>query len=255
MINLRNKKVSIQTILVVLCVLTVLILPVSAGTGDDSDSSSPEVGIEWVIDYTYPYSDLPNSEDSATGFYDRLGNEGWNKKFNKGNSDAKDEHFEQSGVDTTYIDGVDIAFYQGHGSSGKLDISAVWEKVYSNEAEWGDYDLEWIGLHACDVLSNGDFSDALHGIHLICGFSTTAYNYADDGENWADYLIDDGANDDAYSVKDAWFYGIDINQPSGVTLKVFGETSSCGNDKIWGQGTVISDPTVDGYYNIWTHDC
>lgn len=245
----------IWTITFVLCILTALTSPVSAGTGDDNDSSSPEVGIEWVEDYTWPYSDLPYSEDSAEGFYDRLGDEGWTKKFNKGNSNAKDEHFEQSGSDTTYIDGVDIAFYQGHGSAGRLDISTVWEKVDSDEAEWGDYDLEWIGLHACSVLSNNDFTDALHGVHLICGFSTTSYNYADDGENWADFLIDDGANDQAYTVKDAWFDGMEIKQPSSVTAKVFGETSSCGSDKIWGQGPVISDPRVDGIYFFWTHTC
>ncbi len=220
-----------------------------------SDSSSQEVGIEWVCDYTYPDADLPNSDDSAVGFYNRIGNAGWTKKFNKGDSNAKAAHFEQSGSDTTYVDDVDIAFYQGHGSAGKLDVSTYIEKVYANEAEWGDYDIEWIGLHACSTLSNNDFSESLQGAHLICGFSTTAYNYAGDGENWADYLIDDGANDDAYTVKDAWFYGIDINQPTGVTLKVFGETSTCGNDKIWGQGTVISDPVVDDQFNTWTHSC
>jgi hypothetical protein len=82
-----------------------------------------------------------------------------------------------------------------------------------------------------------------------------AYSYAGDRENRADYLIDDGANDDAYTVEDAWFYGIDINQPAGVTLKVSGETSTCGNDKIWGQSTVISDPAVDDQFTIWTHSC
>ncbi|AKB77352.1 hypothetical protein MSHOH_0869 [Methanosarcina horonobensis HB-1 = JCM 15518] len=252
---MNGSRYGIRTTMLVLCILAALTLPASAGTGDDSDSSSPEVGIEWVCDYTYPYADLPNSDDSAVGFYNRIGNAGWTKKFNKGDSNAKAAHFEQSGSDTTYIDGVDIAFYQGHGSAGKLDVSAYTEKVYANEAEWGDYDLEWIGLHACNTLSNNDFSESLQGAHLICGFSTTAYNYAGDGENWAGYLIDDGANDDAYTVKNAWFYGIDINQPAGVTLKVFGETSTCGNDKIWGQGTVISDPAVDDQFTTWTYNC
>lgn len=95
----------------------------------------------------------------------------------------------------------------------------------------------------------------MEGAHLICGASTTTYNYAGDGTNWAAYMIDDGANDDAYTVKNAWFSALDVNQPSGVTLKVFGETSSCGNDKIWGQGTVISDPTPDDTFTTWTHSC
>ncbi|MDK2826051.1 MAG: hypothetical protein PWQ63_1797 [Methanolobus sp.] len=251
-------KFIIKRNLLVLCIFSILaisIFPASAGTGDDSDSSSPEVGVEWVCDYTYPYADLPNSDDSAVGFYNRMGNAGWTKKFSKGNSNAKAAHFEQSGSDTTYIDAVDIAFYQGHGAAGRLDVSTYTEKVYANEAEWGDYDLEWIGLHACSVLSNNNFKGSLNGAHLICGFSTTAYNCASDGTNWAAYMIDDGANDDAYTVKNAWFSAIDVNQPSGVTLKVFGETSSCGNDKVWGQGTVISDPTPDSTYSTWTHSC
>lgn len=245
---------NLRKVFVVFIALIAFISPVNAGSGDDNDASSPEVGVEWVTDYTYPYSDLPNSGTSANAFYNRLGTEGWTQKFNNGNSNAKAEHFESSGSDSTYIDGVDIAFYQGHGSTNKLDISAVSEKVYWYEAEWGDYDLEWIGLHACEVLQEDYFADALNGVHLICGFSTSAYNYAEDGGAWADFLIDDG-NDDAYPVLSSWFYGLDIKQPAGVQLKVFGENANCGNDFIWGQGPVISDPPVDNIYSEWTHDC
>lgn len=123
-----NKNRFKETILV-LCIIVTLIFPVSAGAGDDSDSSSPEVRIEWVCDYTYPYADLQYSDDSAIGFYNRLGNAGWTKKFNKGDSNAKAAHFEQSGSDTTYIDGVDIAFYHGHGSAGRLDVSTYTRKL------------------------------------------------------------------------------------------------------------------------------
>lgn len=241
--------------MLVLFILAIVTFPASAGAGDDSDSSSPEVGVEWVCDYTYLYSDLPNSDDSAVGFYNRMGNAGWTKKFNKGNSNAKAAHFEQSGSDTTYVDGVDIAFYQGHGSAGRLDVSAYTEKVNADEAEWGDHDLEWIGLHACSTLYNTAFASSLNGVHLICGASTTTYNNANDGTNWAAYMIDDGANDVAYTVKESWFYGVDTGQPASVTLKVFGETSTCGNDKAWGQGTVVSDPTPDETFTIWTHSC
>lgn len=142
--------------------------------------------------------------------------------------------------------------YSGHGSTDKLDVSTVTEKVYHNEAEWGDYDLEWIGLDCC-LAGTSDFSSSFNGAHLILGFSTTAYD-SDLGSHWADYLVDSGANDIAYTVKNSWFYGADIDQPNGKIGKVMGETSSCGNDYIWGQGTVIADPSVDGSFTSWTYN-
>ncbi|AAM03949.1 predicted protein [Methanosarcina acetivorans C2A] len=243
-----------MTASVTLSVILILLAPsVSlAGTGDDSDASSPEVGVEWVNDYTWPYSDLSYCDDSANGLYNRLGNEGWTKSFNKGNSNAKAAHFEQANQDSQYIDAVDIALYSGHGSTDKLDVSTVTEKVYHDEAEWGDYDLEWIGLDCC-LAGSGDFSSSLNGAHLILGFSTNCYD-SDLGLHWANYLVDDGSNDVAYTVKNSWFYGADVDQPSGVTAKVFGETSSCGNDYIWGQGSVITDPPVDSSYTYWTYN-
>lgn len=234
-------------------VLLVLASTVSlAGTGDDNDVSYPEVGVEWVNDYTWPISDLLYCDDSANGLYNKLGNNGWTKRFNMGNSNAKAAHFEQAKTDSQYIDAVDIALYSGHGSTNKLDVSTVTEKVYYDEAEWGDYDLEWIGLDCC-LAGSGNFASSLNGVHLILGFSTECYD-SDLGLHWANYLVDDGPNDVAYTVKNSWFYGADVDQPSGVTAKVLGETSNCGNDYIWGQGSVITDPPVDGSYTYWTYN-
>jgi hypothetical protein len=217
------------------------------------DDNVLEVGVEWVNDYTYPLSDLSNCDDSANGLYNRLGNIGWTKRFNKGNSNAKATHFESAGQDSSYIDAVDIALYSGHGNPNKLDISTVWEKVYYDEAQWGDYDLEWIGLDCC-YAGSSYFAIPLNGIHLICGFSTPANDF-DNGNHWADFLIDYGAGDDAYPVKDAWCYGMDVNHGSDTTLRVNGENADCGTDYIWGQGPVITDPPVDGDYVYWTYTC
>ncbi|MEA1944407.1 MAG: DUF6345 domain-containing protein [Euryarchaeota archaeon] len=244
---------TIRAVATVLLVMLAAMSNAIAGSGDDNDASYPEVGVEWVNDYTYPYSDLSNCDDSANGLYNRLGNIGWTKRFNKGNSNAKATHFESAGQDSLYIDAVDIALYSGHGHSDRLDISTVWEKVYYDEAQWGDYDLEWIGLDCC-YAGGSYFSYPLNGIHLICGFSTPA-NDSDNGNHWADFLIDYGAGDDACTVKDAWFYGMDVNHGSDTTLRVNGENADCGTDYIWGQGPVIADPPVDGYYTHWTYTC
>lgn len=248
----KKTKWRVAALIIVLSVMA-LMPCANAGTGDDNDASYPEVGVEWVNDYTLPLLDLDQCDDSANGLYNRLGNIGWTKRFNKGDSDAKAAHFEYANHDSTYIDAVDIALYAGHGSQNKLDISTVWEKVYYDEALWGDYDLEWIGLDCCYAGSHY-FAYPLNGVHLICGFSTTANDY-DNGKHWADYLINDGGDDVAYKVKDAWFYGMDVHHGSGTTLRVNGENADCGNDYIWGQGSVIADPPVDDYYVYWTYNC
>ena len=220
-------------------------------SGDDGDL---EVGVEWVTEYTWPCSDLPNSDDSAIAFYTRLGGAGWTQKFNNGNDDAEEEHFEYDGLDYTYIDGVDIAWYQGHGENTKLMLSTVWEHVhFQDEIEWGDSDLEWIALHSCNSTEipenfKGSPYD-LNGVHLICGFATKAFNYAADGDNFAEKLLE------GKTVKDAWFEAIDKTHGTGTTLKVIGENEDCENDHIWGQGSVIADPPVDEYYSEWTHEC
>lgn len=253
---MKNKLKSITLLLIAIC----LVSNASAGTGDDSDSSSPEVGIEWVTDYSWPYSDLPNSDNSAEDFYNTLGNAGWTKKFNMGNSYASDAHFEHSGVngvDSSYVDGADIVFYQGHGEDDSLHLATYTKRViYENEIKWGDYDLEWIALHSCSstaepsnfIQGNGP-EYGFNGVHLVCGFYTTALNYAEDGGNFADRLLN------GETVKDAWFHAIDETHGSGRSLRVIGESSNCRYDHIWGEGSVISDPTVDGTTYYWDFDC
>ena len=212
------------------------------------------VGVEWVTEYTWPLCCLPNCDDNAIGFYNRLGDAGWIQRFNKGDDDADEEHFEYDGLDYMYIDGVDIAFYSGHGTNTKLTLSTVWKKVYfQDEIMWGDSDLEWIALHSCnstEIPENFKGSPyGLSGVHLICGFVTESFDVPDDGENFAQNLLD------GETVKEAWFDAVDESHGAGTTLRVIGENEDCEDDHIWGQGSVIDDPPVDADPYEWTHEC
>jgi hypothetical protein len=238
--------------LVMMLVVATLVPCASAGTGDYLDATSPEVGVEWVTEYTIPYDDLPWSDDSAEGFYNALGTDGWTKKFNKGNDDTNENQFEFSGLDSYFIDGVDIAYYQGHGDYYATHLSTLSKWVcFDDEIEWGDHDLEWIALHHCRSTQQPWYFKGEHyglnGVHLICGFDTSSLNYAQDGGNFANRLINDEL------VRDAWYHAMDESHNYNHTVTVIGENLNCGSDHIWGHGTVISDPPVDQYYVTWKY--
>lgn len=235
-----------------------------AGDGDDNDANNPEFGGEYTNE-----DQLDEGDDSLQGLFFKLRDEAdWSDdSFVHGTIWAFEEHFKEDnlgGEDESKIDAVDLAMFQGHsitvnGVRALSFVDTTHDDKYLeyDEALWGDYDLEWIYIHACSVLSDYDspyWYDAFNGIHLICGAENTMYD-GDCGVHIGDLLVDDGWWDWARTVKDSWFQGCDYNQPSTVDLRVLGETSTCGSDYIWGQGSVCADPTPDSVIYQWDYDC
>ena len=259
-----------KSIKFVIVLISVLLLNTSfcsqvvlAGEGDDNDANAPEFGGEFTNEGL-----LDDGDDSVNGLYNRLIAESWSaNSFVKGGPAAYEEHFKEDdlgGEDESFIDAVDLAMFQGHsvtvnGVKALSFIDTAHDDKYLeyDEALWGDYDLGWIYIHACSVLSDDNSAywiDAFDGIHLICGAENAMYD-GDCGVHIGDLLVDDGWWDWARTVKDSWFHGCDYNQPSSVDLRVLGETSTCGNDYIWGQGSVCADPTPDNVFYQWDFDC
>ncbi|NMX21592.1 hypothetical protein C5S30_03985 [ANME-1 cluster archaeon GoMg4] len=262
------KKTTIGVVLCVYALLVVLIsiAPAPVYAGNDDGENPPEVGVEWINDYPGTENDRYYMDDSAGGLYNKLGNTGWDKRFNYGDSSAWEEDFKDvsnGGTDNIYIDDVDIAMFAGHSTVKDGHVALYFTTLHDDyylewfDPEWGDRDLEWIGLHSCQVLRDADLSYwacTLNGLHLLCGFKSYAYDTSTPmGKKWADRMIDDGWWDVAYTVKQSWWYAADVSQPSGTVVRVMGETLECGDDYIWGQGTVCSDPPVDGTKYYWTH--
>ncbi len=100
--------------------------PVLAGSADDNDSTSPDVGGEWVEDYSGTQSGLGNltqTQESVTGLINKLTSYSWYQRFNWGNSAAWEEDFKKvssGGTDTTYADAVDLVVFSGHSSENGL---------------------------------------------------------------------------------------------------------------------------------------
>ncbi|MDH5443392.1 MAG: DUF6345 domain-containing protein [Hadesarchaea archaeon] len=221
--KLKDFHVSIRAIaLVVFFIISTALVPFVRAGNDDSNNK--EIGVWWVNDYTNnPYYGSyifpPNSDDDAEGFYNNLGSKGFTKSFDKGDGNAWEKHFEKSengGLDYSYADAVDFIYFAGHGRSDGFrfginkdgdDYDNTMYKVHYSEALWGDKDLEWIFITACEVLKHeywnnwkGVFNSPpmLHG---MTGFHTSVTNTDILGGQFAAYLTDQFG---PFSIKDAW---------------------------------------------------
>ncbi|MDD5095387.1 MAG: DUF6345 domain-containing protein [Dehalococcoidia bacterium] len=235
----------------------------------DDDANSYEVSTYAVE--VYPQPDVPDLNfccDDALGFRGILQQEaGFTIRDGLENGNVHEEMFKKAasgGDDQNHVDAADIVYYSGHGADYSSDISAPRlgdtthddEWVLPYECYWGDQDVEWILLHCCKVLRNGSAGywglGAMHGSHLICGAKNTIYDYGLDGYQVAWALVGNGPYCPAVPVKDAWFWGGDIYQPSSVQLRVIGENDQCGNDYIWDNSY---DPSVDSWKSVWDYTC
>jgi hypothetical protein len=202
-------------------IMAIALLVISTGTSvlayDGDDDSTIEVGVYWVNNYENLYP-LTQPDDDATGFEDVLEGEGWDDAINQGNYSVTESDFEGNyGVET-----VDLGYFSGHGSTGYLNLiydPDPIDRIYGENCTWGDGDLEWIMLQACNTLNddddsvglkeNGEFAQALNGIRIICGAETVMIKDDDAGSDVAGYLVDSdgGGADVAYMVVDSWFLG------------------------------------------------
>ena len=234
------------------------LVPLKA-TKDSHDEDYPQVGVTWVDNYDFDWQNpLSQSSNTSHGFYNTLVEEGgWIPMFEYGDHEVLQGLFTSSdwgGEDLKYIDGVDVALFAGHGWSQWLVLSGVLEVMPYINCNWGDYDLEWIFLHGCHTTGDPDIFKmsmpyrTMNGVHLICGFATEGWDM-NDGENLADKLLN------GETVIDAWFNATDMTHDPPIVLRVIGENEACGNDRIWGSGSVILDPPVDSTYDYWDHEC
>ena len=210
------------------------------------------IGIEWVRRYHGRAADLGNTQAQAEGFYNTLQGV---RQFNWGDDLAWDQDFEQSGqgspsggTDTTYVDDVDIVFFSGHGSTnGPFFGVATHDSgtATPGEVRWGDRELEWIALDACDVLAvNGVFDrwgwDRFKGLHYILGFDTTTSDESKRGRYFAEKL------NAGWRVRDAWIHACQETEGSGTRwayVRADMAGTSTFDDHWHGKGFVSSDPT------------
>ncbi len=208
------------------------------------------IGIEWVQEYNGLQGDLINTKAQAEGFYNTLSGV---RKFAWGDDLAWDQDFEEAGqgspaagTDRTWADNVDAVFFSGHGSPGAFYFGrSIDDALAKNtEAYWGDWDLEFIALDACNVLERDGVFDrwgwpVFHGLHLMLGFHTTTGDEPHRGRVFAQYL------NAGYTVREAWIRAAQDTEGSDTEwayLRADGSGISTYADHWWGQGDVANDP-------------
>lgn len=248
-------------IMVIIAILTTVLSNPLYAKADD-DGSVCQVGIFSVYDYKGTgapiTSNLSSPVDIATDLYNafKVGSaKEWSVAYNWKNSTVWETDFTRPHVGSSYpyVDNVDLAFYIGHGvkpnNYGSKDYSFVLNTnknsyfVEQANLNLGVRDLEWFITLTCNFLSgtNDDIGRLMRGLHTVCGFQSQIYLTQDAGKILAQKLKS------GVSVKEAYFaYGKET-QPGRYkhTAAVF-TTTNLTNDRIWGYGSVGSDPTV--YY-------
>jgi hypothetical protein len=210
------------------------------------------IGIEWVRQYHGRAKDLDSTQAQAEGFYNTLSGV---RSFNWGDDLAWDQDFEESGTgtpasgtDTTWVDNVDIVFFSGHGSpAGPMFGIANRDsgRVAGSEVRWGNRELEWIALDACQVLArDGVFDrwgwDRFAGLHYILGFHTTCADESKRGRYFADKL------NAGWRVREAWIHACQETEDSDTEyayLRADQDGTDTFDDHWHGRGFVSADPT------------
>jgi len=210
------------------------------------NTNDREVGIEWIEDYSPAYGDLEWTKEEAEGFYNRLGEKGWIKKFNYGDSSAWESDFENAfvnGYDDYYIDAFDFAYFPGHGSLDYFRFST-------------DHDGEVFNRRAWPVF---------HGLHAILGFDTPLHDqpiwiipgiwWESPGKVFVNYMTIQ-----RYTIGESWYRTTIEWQPSdvyGATLAVYYNDTYGGqyNDHLPGYGYVSPDVDNPDVLVYWRWQC
>jgi hypothetical protein len=225
------------------------------------DDNYLEVGVEWVENYSGTgMASLPATAPDALGLKNQLtgcwwGN--WISRFAWGNGAAWEQDFKgynKSGGGTEYMwaDTVDLAYFAGHGGPtgfyfGASSIDDNKLAYQDCRLDWGNGDLEWVGIAACSVLADShrtDWSWCMNGLHLILGFSTTMSDVPHG--YWFGRYICYG-----YTITQAWFKAADKLQPQGKIARVLAEEYHHFWDRPSDHNA--SDAMDYATYWYWTH--
>jgi Family of unknown function (DUF6345)/HYR domain len=217
-------------------------------------------------------SDLCAGQQSA--FNARFALDGYTRRFNWAASTAWERDFKQggTGLDHLYVDNADITFYMGHGSGQGFTFENNHDDTllrYSDAVgAWGNIDQEWMALLSCSVIADSygglnwaqRWGPTFDGLHLLLGFSNTAYDEDGFGNAFAQWMLGYRIGPvtlPPMPIRSAWFLAKDGNQPSSViacTMGVIGPSGLSGyDDYFWGKGPVGPDvrgANIHGYWRV-----
>ena len=223
---------------------------------------------------TGPCSGLPHTAANVASFNNRMSSAGVAVQFSWVDANAWEDDWKdpsRAGNDSTWVDNVDMAYWQGHGWPGGFSFSgcsSIDDASMTNaDALWGNRDAEWISLFTCLVLaaeSGGQrwwqrWGPAFDRLHQINSFDTVSYHSSQHGGIYADYLVRRPFLwwNDPMKVRQAWAQASIDDQPPQVVWATMGVISTAGsvnwNDYFWGHGPVGPDVPagqIRGYWRV-----
>lgn len=253
--------------------------PDSPATGSaikpTADDGLLEFGVWWAEDYPPAGaggSDLPATRPDALGLRNQLTSTcrlyffgvcwwswptpSWIARFVYGNSSAWEEDWKRAaagGTEHIYVDTIDLAYWAGHGASGGILFGVggntrddAWLTFNDAAGAWGNGDLDWVALAACNVLDDpnlGNWANTMDGLRLILGFKTVMADVPHG--DWFGLYIREG-----YSMGQAWFKAADQLQPQNTIARVLAEETWMYNDRWYNHN---STDYLDANYWYWTH--
>ncbi len=236
------------------------------GWGDDGIF---EVGVEWEDVFPNPADNRNYWNVSCDGVYNFLGGAGWTQRYRWVNYWAYEKDFklwsQGGGWEDSYTDDVDLAMVCTHGAHAtdpvyQQTLSAIYfgstqDDHFASPGEaymaFGDKDLEYLAIDSCNILEDTSlvyWASTFNGLHLLLSFSNEMHvDPYGDGLYWGLFMTFPGT---PFTLNQAWFAAIDINQPSDVCARVVAESQSNFNEHWW---NTWPDPAVDSEKWFWTH--
>ncbi len=218
---------------------------------------APSVGAEWVG----LSQNLPFSKDNANGFLSEASKALVKVAFNYGEDAAQQRDFAKA-TDDTGVEKVDMAFYTGHASGLGFSFQSLRNRrlLVSEQASWGEGNLEWIVIAACGPLQEKDFGipwwqqwgKAFNGLHLMLAYANTTFDNNREGRLLGQEVFAKGL-----PLRQAWAStASDVQTPSEIyaLMGVFDESGLNNyNDHFWGFGPTGPDiPAINvkGYWRL-----
>jgi hypothetical protein len=146
------------------------------------------VGVEWVLNYHNPKSNLGLTKADAEGFYNWLGIWGWQRTFDWGNDAAWEKDWRDctlGGIDCGLgVDRAEFTFFSGHGSPSAwyFGVSRDYSDAWAGNSRFQN--VRWAAFSSCNTVRAGpyvgpgdppltDWFNAFQGLYMVLGFHST----------------------------------------------------------------------------------